>query len=171
MSTLLLALANTGHVEVDELATPETLRDWWSRFEFRVGAEPVLPGSEADLAVLRTMRQLIRRVGLQHNDVAVDVDTSALQEIPLQFEMGECPKVVVVEPDTLARHITGLALSEILTCAGSLTWRRLKACPGPDCEWVFVDRSRNGSRRWCQMSACGNRAKASAFRARQRSTR
>jgi predicted RNA-binding Zn ribbon-like protein len=28
------------------------------------------------------------------------------------------------------------------------------------CGWLFVDESRNGSRRWCSMKDCGNRAKA-----------
>ena len=48
------------------------------------------------------------------------------------------------------------------------SWERLKACPNPDCEWAFYDRSRNRSSRWCKMSECGNRAKARAFRERQR---
>jgi predicted RNA-binding Zn ribbon-like protein len=35
---------------------------------------------------------------------------------------------------------------------------RLKICP--NCEWLFVDRSKNRSRTWCDMAVCGNRAKA-----------
>ena len=35
---------------------------------------------------------------------------------------------------------------------------RLKICP--NCEWLFIDRSKNRSRTWCDMSVCGNRAKA-----------
>ena len=37
--------------------------------------------------------------------------------------------------------------------------QRLKACPGPDCGWVFLDASKNGSRVWCEMEVCGTRAK------------
>jgi predicted RNA-binding Zn ribbon-like protein len=33
-------------------------------------------------------------------------------------------------------------------------------CAGPSCGWLFLDLSRNGSRRWCAMNDCGNRAKA-----------
>jgi predicted RNA-binding Zn ribbon-like protein len=33
-------------------------------------------------------------------------------------------------------------------------------CEAPDCEWLFLDHSRNRSRRWCDMTSCGNRAKA-----------
>jgi predicted RNA-binding Zn ribbon-like protein len=44
---------------------------------------------------------------------------------------------------------------------------RVKECASTTCEWVFLDRSRNGSRRWCDMSDCGNRAKARRFQAKK----
>jgi predicted RNA-binding Zn ribbon-like protein len=44
---------------------------------------------------------------------------------------------------------------------------RLGVCAGPDCDRVFVDLSRNGSRRFCS-TACQNRVKAAHYRARQR---
>ena len=37
---------------------------------------------------------------------------------------------------------------------------RLRRCANNKCLWLFLDESRNGSRRWCSMQACGNRAKA-----------
>jgi predicted RNA-binding Zn ribbon-like protein len=36
---------------------------------------------------------------------------------------------------------------------------RLRVCGGEDCGWVYVDRSRNGLRRWCEMETCGTTAK------------
>lgn len=36
---------------------------------------------------------------------------------------------------------------------------RLRECDGVDCGWLFVDRSRNGLRRWCEMEVCGTREK------------
>lgn len=36
---------------------------------------------------------------------------------------------------------------------------RLRACANPKCRWLFLDDSKAGSRRWCSMSSCGNRAK------------
>jgi predicted RNA-binding Zn ribbon-like protein len=36
----------------------------------------------------------------------------------------------------------------------------IRECGAPDCEWLFLDHSRNGSRRWCDMKSCGNRQKA-----------
>lgn len=37
---------------------------------------------------------------------------------------------------------------------------RLRHCSNDQCLWLFFDDSKNGSRRWCSMQACGNRAKA-----------
>jgi predicted RNA-binding Zn ribbon-like protein len=38
--------------------------------------------------------------------------------------------------------------------------QRLRLCANPKCRWLFVDYSKSGTRRWCTMRACGNRAKA-----------
>ncbi len=43
---------------------------------------------------------------------------------------------------------------------------RIRRCAAGDCRLVFHDESRTGTRRWCSMSRCGNRAKVRAFRAR-----
>jgi predicted RNA-binding Zn ribbon-like protein len=56
-----------------------------------------------------------------------------------------------------------------VSAAALLTWDqldRVKLCRADDCGWLFVDASRNRSRRWCDMSDCGNRAKARRFRTR-----
>ncbi len=45
---------------------------------------------------------------------------------------------------------------------------QLKACAASDCGWVFLDRSRNHARRWCDMKSCGNVAKARRFYAKTR---
>lgn len=37
---------------------------------------------------------------------------------------------------------------------------RVRKCDAKDCGWLFLDMSRNRSRRWCDMKDCGNRAKA-----------
>ena len=37
---------------------------------------------------------------------------------------------------------------------------RVRECPAPDCGWLFLDMSKNRSRRWCSMETCGNAAKA-----------
>lgn len=67
--------------------------------------------------------------------------------------------------DVDMRGSTALAqLAPVLWSAGDLlTGARLdkvRRCANPECGWLFLDDSRAGRRRWCSMSACGNRAKA-----------
>jgi predicted RNA-binding Zn ribbon-like protein len=42
----------------------------------------------------------------------------------------------------------------------------VRECGNPTCSWLFLDTSRNHSRRWCDMKGCGNRAKARRHYAR-----
>jgi predicted RNA-binding Zn ribbon-like protein len=44
---------------------------------------------------------------------------------------------------------------------------RLKQCPGDHCGWFFIDTTKRGNRRWCQMSECGQEAKDAHRRARR----
>jgi len=43
---------------------------------------------------------------------------------------------------------------------------RIRVCASDTCDWIFYDGSRTARRRWCDMSTCGNRAKAARHRAR-----
>lgn len=49
------------------------------------------------------------------------------------------------------------AAAELLT---SDRLPRVRECGGDHCGWLFLDETKNRSRRWCEMSVCGNRAKA-----------
>ena len=48
---------------------------------------------------------------------------------------------------------------------------RLGLCDADTCWWLFIDKSRNRSRRWCDMADCGNQAKVRRFRERARAGR
>lgn len=56
--------------------------------------------------------------------------------------------------------------AELLTAAPA---GRLKQCAGAACGWVFLDQTRNGRRRWCEMEVCGSRDKMRRLRARRAS--
>lgn len=45
---------------------------------------------------------------------------------------------------------------------------RIRKCANDPCDWLFLDTSRNGQRRWCQMETCGNVSKAKSYRERHR---
>jgi predicted RNA-binding Zn ribbon-like protein len=54
-------------------------------------------------------------------------------------------------------HPVVRAASELLT---SEQRTRVRECGSDTCAWLFLDRSKNATRRWCDMKVCGNRAKA-----------
>jgi predicted RNA-binding Zn ribbon-like protein len=47
--------------------------------------------------------------------------------------------------------------------------KSLRACADPACRWLFLDTSRNHTRRWCDMKICGNRMKVRRFKAQHNS--
>jgi predicted RNA-binding Zn ribbon-like protein len=46
--------------------------------------------------------------------------------------------------------------------------QHIRECNEQTCRWLFLDKSKNHSRRWCSMQLCGNRDKVRRFHARQR---
>jgi predicted RNA-binding Zn ribbon-like protein len=54
------------------------------------------------------------------------------------------------------------AAQNLLTSEDS---RRVRPCCRDACRWLFLDGSKNHSRRWCDMQVCGNRVKAQRFQA------
>jgi predicted RNA-binding Zn ribbon-like protein len=58
--------------------------------------------------------------------------------------------------------------ADLLTCD---ELNLVRECSNETCGWLFVDTSKNHSRRWCSMSDCGNRAKARRHYARVRKSR
>ncbi|HZB93358.1 MAG TPA: ABATE domain-containing protein [Stellaceae bacterium] len=81
-------------------------------------------------------------------------------------------RAVVAEGAGFAWHVPAGAgapsavrlLTPVLWSAGDLLvgkrLAKVRHCANPECAWLFIDDSKSGNRRWCSMSACGNRAKA-----------
>ena len=59
----------------------------------------------------------------------------------------------------LSQAVADLLLSDRLA--------QIKTCDVDTCRWLFLDTSKNHTRRWCNMKVCGNRMKARRFQARQ----
>ncbi|HEX6535698.1 MAG TPA: CGNR zinc finger domain-containing protein [Gemmatimonadaceae bacterium] len=72
------------------------------------------------------------------------------------------------EPLDRVRWAVALGAAELL--AGP-ELGAVRTCLGEDCGWMYVDRSRNHQRRWCEMAICGNRAKARRHYARRKESR
>jgi predicted RNA-binding Zn ribbon-like protein len=72
----------------------------------------------------------------------------------------------------LKEHDPALPLWTLATSAADLMTSeavdRVRACGNPECRWLFLDTSKNHTRRWCDMKLCGNRMKARRFKAHRK---
>ncbi len=130
------------------------------------------PGSAA--RVLERARALRAAV---HDAVLAPADARALGD--LGVELRRAGALLELRPAdggpatwSIAAAAAGLELPVLAvawSAAGLLTSpdiAKVAACPGVDCGWMFIDV--RGRRRWCDMAACGNRAKVAAHARRTR---
>jgi predicted RNA-binding Zn ribbon-like protein len=68
------------------------------------------------------------------------------------------------EPD-FPLWLLALRASELMLSDDAV---RVRACDSIECRWLFLDTSKNHTRRWCDMKICGNRMKARRFKAQRR---
>jgi predicted RNA-binding Zn ribbon-like protein len=125
-------------------------------------------------AVARELRAVFEAVA------AGDVDTAAGQLNRLLAEAGARPRLEHHDGEPWHLHFHGeggtITADWGASCATGLAvvlggemHDRLGVCTAPHCDRVYVDTSRNGTRRFCG-TACQNRVKAAAFRARSHSS-
>jgi predicted RNA-binding Zn ribbon-like protein len=127
---------------------------------------------DADVVRLARFREALRALLLAHNGVALDDGAVATLDalgreaaVVVGFAPGGEPRLEAAGSGgnaVLARLLAVIARAD---AEGS--WERMKICPADDCLWAFYDFSRNHSRTWCDMSVCGNRAKARTYRDRR----
>jgi len=89
--------------------------------------------------------------------------TEALTAAPARSSIAAAPSgygwsVPPAEPGARELLTPVLWSAADLLVGGRLT--RVRQCANSQCLWLFLDDSKSGNRRWCSMSACGNRAKA-----------
>jgi predicted RNA-binding Zn ribbon-like protein len=96
-----------------------------------------------------------------------DALTRALPQLRLARLGGRLAWTWAENPRALDRMLWPIAWSAA-TLLTSDELDRVRQCAGEGCGWLFVDQSRNHSRRWCAMEDCGNRAKARRHYARRR---
>ena len=75
------------------------------------------------------------------------------------WSIDDAPEEVILGP------IVASAMAVIMAADRA----RLKRCEGHSCGWLFLDTTKSNNRVWCEMEPCGNRAKQSRRRGRQRS--
>jgi predicted RNA-binding Zn ribbon-like protein len=101
---------------------------------------------------------------------AVDAFNAALRRLHVAIELTEDDGALRTRPagsDGLRVALARIALDAVALLT-SPRRAQVQSCGNVRCGWFFVDLSRNRSRRWCDMAACGNNAKARAHYRRHR---
>src|SRR5262245_52596833 len=169
---LLVDLINTHYLgDQSDVLAEEGATEWLRE---HVGDAP-RNGTVAAVASLRLVREGLRQLAIANNggqaDAAVVAQADgALRRAPITVTLADRDRDLVAHstaPDGSMEQAVGtVALAYLFSHIGGI-WPRVKACAEPGCRWAFLDLSRNSSRRWCEMSECGNRAKNRAWRTRQ----
>jgi predicted RNA-binding Zn ribbon-like protein len=105
--------------------------------------------------------------GRAAQEIDLDVLNGELCEALAKLELESHLTWGLAETDESERALMMIALSGAALLTSSER-SRLRECADETCGWLFLDLSKNRSRRWCSMSDCGNLAKARRFQERKR---
>jgi predicted RNA-binding Zn ribbon-like protein len=171
----------------DFLGTDDDLVLWAERTEAVSGAEAaaVRAAGRSELRRVRELREAVHSVvlarlgrpGWDDAEVVAALDLLGRRRAEAAGRSrlrADGTGLLVCEVGTEAGHLIGDRLAdaavELLTGADV---ERVRRCPVEQggCGWVFLDRTRNGSRTWCRMADCGNHVKARRLTERRRQDR
>lgn len=173
--TTVLTIANTRHGPAadpewqpgdardhDHLVDPKEARRYLASTGVCVPQEDP---SDAQLARLRELREAARALAAEDPEVARARVERLLSHYT--FRLSSDGGLHPVESGWVGLAAASLpGLIELLS-----TPDHVRTCGDPRCDWLFVDRSRNHSRQWCDMGTCGSRAKMTRYRQRQKLAR
>lgn len=158
---------------VEHFVDPADAATWLRHHGLIHDAEARSWGS-ADLERTRAVRAALRDV----------VDSAVLERQPADGSIRLVNEVLDLRPRQQLeveegslrighRHIASPASEALVPIAEAIVSElaagrpdRFRICANERCRWTFYDASPTGRRRWCDMSTCGNRAKAARHRAR-----
>lgn len=150
------ARAETGDPEHDHLDDAGEARAFLGGHDVDV---PATPPPSADLRSLRRLRDAVHALA----------DGAAEPSARLASRLGADARYRLADDGRIASDATGwrALVEDLLPALIELRRQadRLRACGNPLCRFLYVDRSRNRSRTWCDPAACGNRVRVRRHRA------
>ena len=158
--------------EVEELADMTALNAWVDRFG------PCPPASHtADRgqdAQARLLREAIYELvtvargpaGAGSIPAATRETVNGMAALPVPAPRLEDSGLLHWQADDPVLATLALIAQDALDLVASPAIGRVRDCADPDCKAMFLDGSRPGSRRWCSMNVCGNKAKKAAAHGR-----
>jgi predicted RNA-binding Zn ribbon-like protein len=150
------------------LGTPELLRDFLRAHEIHA-PESI---TEEDVAAVHAVRARLREVFEARIEDSARILNGLLDETGASPEMtnhdGHWHMHFVPTDSSIANRVSSCAAMGLATVIVEFGQDRLGICSADNCRDVFVDTSRNRSRRYCD-DACCTRTNVAAHRARQKS--
>jgi predicted RNA-binding Zn ribbon-like protein len=161
-------LVNSG-----ELTDVDTLEVFLDKHQ----VEPRRPATPADLDAVHALRPRLRAVWAATSPETTELLADLVND--LLRDSGARPRLTnhgggwgwhlhVTGPDAPLEHRiaaqAGFALADLVRLRET---GRLRRCEASDCDAVFVDLSKNRSRRYCDTGNCGNRQHVAAYRERR----
>ena len=162
---------NTLDIEegTDDLDTPWGLASWLAE---RGLLQPDAKLGQRELRRAIELREALRQLLLANNGAPLgpeEIETlnQAVSDATLLVRFDGEGRPALRVKGSGAGAVLAPLVAIVYEAMVSGSWARLKACPADECHWAFYDHSKNRSGTWCDMTVCGNRAKARAYRERQ----
>ncbi|MGB5953622.1 MAG: CGNR zinc finger domain-containing protein [Ornithinimicrobium sp.] len=126
---------------------------------------------EAELAAVRALRPILRRMWLCSGEEQVELVNTLLREgnaMPqvVRHDEFDWHLHATTPEEPLATRMSVEAAMALVDVIRMNETERLKVCDAENCDCIYADLSRNRSRRYCS-TACSNRMAAAAYRTRQ----
>jgi hypothetical protein len=158
------------HQQAEELASPASLGDWM-RARGLLDRGTVPPRSfEQALRLRGALRDYLKCDPVERRRRAGVIGPldEALEPFPLRVAaLGKVGLRLQPMRDDAQAGVS-VIVAELYDAAANGTLDRLKMCAADECQRVFFDRSKPGTRRWCQSTLCGNREKTRTYREKHR---
>jgi predicted RNA-binding Zn ribbon-like protein len=159
------------HEQAEEFCDPAALGEWLqARGLLERGVVPSQKALDHALRLRGAVRDYLECDPAERDrkGTVIAALNEAMEHLPLRVAgVGKAGmKLLPAKADAP----TGLAaiVAELYNASVNGTLDRLKMCAADECQRVFYDRSKPGTRRWCQSTLCGNREKTRNYRERRK---
>jgi predicted RNA-binding Zn ribbon-like protein len=140
-----------------------------------LGAHPysgLIRSDEEELRAIRAIRPRLRELWDVDRDAAVPLVNAMLADghaVPrlVRHDAYDWHVHATDDDAPLAVRMLVEAAMAFLDVIRADAYGRMRVCAADDCDAVYVDYSRNGSKRYCDTGNCGNRMNVNAYRERK----
>ncbi|WP_242908965.1 CGNR zinc finger domain-containing protein [Actinomadura terrae] len=158
--------------ETEELPDPMALAAWTSRFgPWESVPADAAAGRDGEARELREAVHALIAAARGPEGIGPPVDASRervnrVAALPPPAPALDGSGHLAWHADDPVRAVLALIARDAVDLVGGPALDRVRECAGSDCRALFLDTSRPGTRRWCSMNTCGNKAKKQGLRER-----